>query len=200
MAPAKVYDISPNQARAYEPVDHRRKLTKEQVSSAVSLRVAGHTYKDIGAKLGVTAQAIFYATRAVLDPEKHEAVAVIRRRTQIAKSSTGKKIAEVLTGKAEPNPAAKARANREYMKRRRIARRALVDAIKSAPCHDCRSLFPPHVMQFDHRPGTDKRFNIGERLVAVPEDALIEEIAKCDIVCANCHCERTHARRTDGIL
>lgn len=196
---ARVYSISPNNARAYKPIDHRRKLTDEQIAKAVEMRLAGHTLKAIGAALGVTAQAVCYVTRAALDPIKHAEAAKRRNMAQLAKTATGAKIRSVLTGQSSPDPAAKARANREYMKRRRIARRALVDKIKSAPCADCGNSFAPHVMQFDHRPGSDKRFNIGERLVGVPEDALIEEIAKCDVVCANCHCDRTHQRRSRGV-
>jgi hypothetical protein len=52
------------------------------------------------------------------------------------------------------------------------------------------------VMDFDHREGELKTDNVAN-LVASPHSMkkLLEEIAKCDLVCANCHRIRTHARR-----
>jgi hypothetical protein len=68
------------------------------------------------------------------------------------------------------------------------------------PCVDCRERFPHYVLQFDHRdPGT-KAGNVAH-LPKRGSKALIDaEIAKCDLVCANCHAERTHQRRTGGRL
>ncbi len=74
--------------------------------------------------------------------------------------------------------------------------RKLVDDLKSHPCGDCGHSFPPFVMDFDHREGELKIDNVAN-LVASPHSMkkLLEEIAKCDLVCANCHRIRTHARR-----
>jgi len=47
-------------------------------------------------------------------------------------------------------------------------------------------------MQFDHVRGV-KSFGIGGRVTSRVE-TLAAEIAKCDVVCANCHAERTHGR------
>jgi hypothetical protein len=69
--------------------------------------------------------------------------------------------------------------------------------VKKVPCMDCGKTLPPECMDFDHRPGTDKKFGVAEmggRRMSV----VLEEIAKCDIVCANCHRIRTFARRRDG--
>lgn len=50
-------------------------------------------------------------------------------------------------------------------------------------------------MQFDHKPGTDKRFEIAfAARLGKNEKQILEEIAKCDLVCANCHAERTYTR------
>jgi hypothetical protein len=74
---------------------------------------------------------------------------------------------------------------------RRIAeRRALLDSIKNVPCMDCGGEFPPYVMDFDHR--SDKKFNIASRYKQAPLAVLLDEIAKCDVVCSNCHRVRTH--------
>lgn len=73
-----------------------------------------------------------------------------------------------------------------------------MDDLKSAPCVDCGKVYPPYVMHFDHVPGRGiKLFNIGAwtggRTVSTME-SLLEEIAKCDLVCANCHAIRTWER------
>ena len=66
-------------------------------------------------------------------------------------------------------------------------------SLKSVPCMDCGGVFPPVCMDFDHVRGV-KRYNISwakERSLS----ELLEEIAKCEIVCSNCHRIRTHERR-----
>jgi hypothetical protein len=53
-----------------------------------------------------------------------------------------------------------------------------------------------YVMDFDHREGTVKRGNLSH-LVAdgyLCGPSLDAEVAKCDVVCANCHRERTYCR------
>lgn len=74
-----------------------------------------------------------------------------------------------------------------------LARRSIVRKAKSAPCMDCKRTYPYYIMDFDHRPGETKLFAIGEGNKSTPK--VIAEIAKCDVICANCHRERTHLRR-----
>jgi hypothetical protein len=65
---------------------------------------------------------------------------------------------------------------------------AITNAAKNIPCMDCGVCYPPYVMQFDHRdPATKHRHVALIRGIA----ALKREIEKCDVVCANCHAERT---------
>ena len=76
--------------------------------------------------------------------------------------------------------------------------RRIVRAAKDRPCADCDVQYPYYVMQFDHLPGEVKTFDIGafgSRWVSIT--ALRREIAKCEVVCANCHAERTHQRRLE---
>jgi len=54
--------------------------------------------------------------------------------------------------------------------------------LKAAPCMDCGGTFHPSAMTFDHRPGTNK----------------VKDLAKCDLVCANCHAVRTFQRREEA--
>jgi 5-methylcytosine-specific restriction endonuclease McrA len=68
----------------------------------------------------------------------------------------------------------------------------LLDHFADHPCTDCGET-DPLVLEFDHL--RDKRFNIGTKLATFPWEVILEEIAKCDVVCANCHRRRTARRR-----
>ena len=66
---------------------------------------------------------------------------------------------------------------------------------KSRPCMDCGVEYSPWVMQFDHVRGL-KRDAVAVLATRGGSEARFrEEIAKCDVVCANCHAERTYQRR-----
>jgi hypothetical protein len=72
----------------------------------------------------------------------------------------------------------------------------LVDELKSSPCHDCGKVFPPECMDFDHRDPAMKKIGIGflRTMGVAQKQVLLDEIAKCDLVCACCHRIRTGAR------
>ena len=59
---------------------------------------------------------------------------------------------------------------------------------------DCGYNLHPAALEFDHVNGV-KLFNIGEQIGSYSREKLWEEIAKCDVVCANCHAIRTTTRR-----
>jgi hypothetical protein len=65
------------------------------------------------------------------------------------------------------------------------------DEQKNKPCMDCGRKFPTCCMDFDHT-GEDK-VEIVSRLVGsmAPKERILAEIAKCDLICANCHRIRT---------
>lgn len=63
------------------------------------------------------------------------------------------------------------------------------------PCSDCGVCYPPYVMDFDHLPGTNKQFGIGSGVLRNGKKKLALEISKCELVCANCHRERSHRRQ-----
>jgi 5-methylcytosine-specific restriction endonuclease McrA len=53
----------------------------------------------------------------------------------------------------------------------------------------------PSVLQFHHRDQADKKFELGRALNAgatlkYPIEVMLEELAKCDLLCANCHTRR----------
>lgn len=64
---------------------------------------------------------------------------------------------------------------------------------KDKPCVDCKKKYPYYVMQFDHI-GTDKTGNVGKIARTSGIAAVKAEIAKCEVVCANCHAERSWQR------
>jgi len=73
--------------------------------------------------------------------------------------------------------------------------RRYLQKYKKQPCMDCGNEYPPYVMDFDHRPGETKVFNISRFMRENRSlEQVQEEIAKCDLVCANCHRIRTFTR------
>ena len=80
-------------------------------------------------------------------------------------------------------------------KARRVerAREYIWELFKNSKCFDC-GLRNPIVFEFDHT-GTDKTKDISKMLSQnYGLEAIKAEIAKCDIVCANCHKIRTSTR------
>lgn len=63
---------------------------------------------------------------------------------------------------------------------------------KDKPCIDCGKRYPYYVMQFDHL--RDKEYHISKLVNANNVKKLEAELAKCELVCANCHAERTYRR------
>ncbi len=72
-------------------------------------------------------------------------------------------------------------------------RTLFMDLLKDEPCMDCRKRFPPECMDWDHVRGK-KLLKLGES-VRYQRVKLEKELAKCDLVCANCHRTRTRKRR-----
>lgn len=67
--------------------------------------------------------------------------------------------------------------------------------LDSHPCVDCGEV-DPIVLEFDHLPEFEKRFEIGRAVTGSTRSwaAILAEIAKCDVVCANCHRRRGSRR------
>ena len=79
-------------------------------------------------------------------------------------------------------------------KNTKILKQTLKEYKEKLPCTDCNKYYPSHVLDFDH---------IGKNKIASVSDLvrfsgnwnkILLEIEKCEIVCANCHRERTHNR------
>lgn len=72
---------------------------------------------------------------------------------------------------------------------------AVHDYKMSHGCADCGYAEHPAALEFDHRPGEEKLFNVMEKVGCYSMETIWAEIAKCDVVCANCHAIRTATRR-----
>lgn len=76
-----------------------------------------------------------------------------------------------------------ARQQREYVAAYKEAEGCKVCGIKEAV-----------VLDLDHRDPAQKRGNVSTMCGKVSWDSLYAEIAKCDVLCANCHRRKTHCR------
>lgn len=66
------------------------------------------------------------------------------------------------------------------------------------PCADCGVPYPYYVMDFDHVRGEKRECVSILKAQGRPKEMILEEIAKCDLVCANCHRERTHGPKSES--
>jgi hypothetical protein len=86
-----------------------------------------------------------------------------------------------------------------YFKRSNAALRKIVEFVRAykhlKPCADCKVPHPYWRLDFDHLPGNKKMFNLAYAKKVGSMKRVIEEIQKCEVVCANCHRDRTHMRR-----
>nr|WP_083893854.1 hypothetical protein [Halovivax asiaticus] len=82
--------------------------------------------------------------------------------------------------------------NREWNTKRTLRRRTRLrewvrDQRQQRGCTRC-GMNDPGCLDFHHRKDESKRMNVGEMVTyGYGKDALREEIAKCDVLCANCH-------------
>lgn len=83
-------------------------------------------------------------------------------------------------------------------RRRAEAKAFLAEYFRDHPCVDC-GMADLRVLDFDHRPGSGKRKDV-MRMVneGFSLRVLIEEIAKCDVRCRNCHAIATLDRAGDN--
>jgi hypothetical protein len=87
----------------------------------------------------------------------------------------------------------------EQMARRRLpareaARQWVADYLREHPCTDCGTT-DVRVLEFDHRPDEVKRWAISRMIGgAYNVETIADEVARCDVRCANCHRKMTEAR------
>lgn len=81
-----------------------------------------------------------------------------------------------------------------WRREREEERKGFLNAIKlERGCMDCGYRTHAVALHFDHRPGEEKLFSIGNATCRTWSKVLAE-IEKCDVVCANCHVVRTATR------
>lgn len=69
-------------------------------------------------------------------------------------------------------------------------------SLKDGPCTDCGTKYPWYQMEWDHLPEYEKISNVSLLLTQKRSRQLIlDEIAKCELVCVLCHTQRTFERR-----
>lgn len=67
-------------------------------------------------------------------------------------------------------------------------RRSILDEIKLAQgCQECGYKKHPAALDFDHINPSEKEFTIGTSYTSVSIKRLLDEVAKCQVLCANCH-------------
>lgn len=89
--------------------------------------------------------------------------------------------------------------NKQRLRRTKIRQFILDYKTENSVCQDCGISYPPHVLDFDHLDPIFKKFTIGESAATNRSyEEILEEIEKCEIVCANCHRHRTFMRRFNG--
>ena len=72
-------------------------------------------------------------------------------------------------------------------------RKLIQESKHNKKCIDCGESYPYWIMEFDHL--SNKKFNISTfQSYTNSLEVVKEEIDKCDIVCANCHKNRTFQR------
>ncbi len=81
-------------------------------------------------------------------------------------------------------------------KRHRIAQRQALNKYKmSRGCAVCGYNGHPEALEFDHLPGSDKKSTVAMMCDRSSWEALMKEVAKCQVLCANCHAIATAERR-----
>lgn len=103
---------------------------------------------------------------------------------------TNQQLAYQKYSKTPKGLAAKARSRYKLI----TTRRELIRKLKNKPCGDCLDWFNPWQMDFDHRPGTHKIAAVGMFAHTASMERVMAEARKCDLVCANCHRNRTYRR------
>lgn len=86
-----------------------------------------------------------------------------------------------------------------YHKQRVEKIRELIIKSKDFPCKDCGKKYHWYVMDFDHIIGK-KSFSLSQSSVGGRSiETVKKEIAKCEVVCTNCHRMRTYNRKQANI-
>src|ERR1041384_953915 len=86
--------------------------------------------------------------------------------------------------------------NREKVRQATILARekrakTIAEIKEGSPCMDCGVYYPHYVMDYYHRDPNTKYKSVATLLSRSSMEVIMLEISKCDLVCSNCHRERT---------
>lgn len=84
----------------------------------------------------------------------------------------------------------------EANRRKKLRVKEKLDKLKSTPCLDCGLMWSSYVMEFHHRDPEQKVAKVSQLCKDAGWDRVLEEIAKCDLLCSNCHRIREHNKIT----
>ena len=119
-------------------------------------------------------------------------------------SSPGKRLADVETWCKDCRRTYDAAYHARTRERRRALKKALQRSYaawyrqlkENRPCADCGGRFHHAAMAWDHLPGSVKVMEVSRLMEKThSKRRVLAEIAKCELVCANCHAVRTFERR-----
>lgn len=83
--------------------------------------------------------------------------------------------------------------SKRQRRRKEEIRKYVAEALTGKACNVCGEA-DPVVLEFHHRDPTTKIFNLAAAAMYFAKDEAIDsEIAKCDILCANCHRRESYA-------
>lgn len=78
------------------------------------------------------------------------------------------------------------------LSKRQIASTFILNIKNKTPCKDCQKIYHPACMEFDHIDRKNKKKDISYMVNSGYKlDEIKIEVAKCELVCANCHRIRT---------
>ena len=93
-------------------------------------------------------------------------------------------------------------ATQRYTKRRRLKRKAVDDIKLGRGCESesCQWIgpFAPEMLQFNHIDPSTKLFSVSQMVSNDRNmDIILEEIDKCEVLCANCHATETRRQNDE---
>lgn len=99
-----------------------------------------------------------------------------------------------------PKPIRVPRSPRRTKVSRILALREITTAAKNVPCAICGVKYKYYQMDLDHIDPTKKKYTVSKLVqnAKCSEETLRAEIAKCRVLCANCHREVTHQQAKEN--
>ena len=95
-------------------------------------------------------------------------------------------------------PGQKEKTKERSIRSRTKLKRQLWNIKEKSGCVDCGEKYPHYMLDFDHIPGFEKIGNVADVVTNYSWKKGMEELEKCEIVCANCHRIRSYQRNQNN--